>query len=413
MIIDESGAFPHGLTRGLPAYQERDIKSMSTEPVQRSIKAGGVIFNEGDAVDYAYVIEDGNVEISVQRDGTRVVLEDLGPGEFFGEMAVVDQYTRTATATVSRDCRLSVITPQQIRQRIEAADPIVRTLLRLLLSRHRSEVGVGVPLEAASALFSSFGGAHRVRLENELVEALDTGSIKVAYQPIIDLKSGSLVGFEALVRWEHPRRGSVPSEALVSLAEEASLILPLGLHVFKTAVTDLARFQRAGNSELFVSINVSPKHTADPEFVARALELCAEAGQPPARVMLELTESVQVDFEALQRWTEAVKAGGFRLTVDDFGTGFATLEYLTRLAPDTVKIDRGVVRPMPEDARTQSVVRRVLQMARDLEVSVIAEGAESARHLTMLKDMGCDMAQGYEIGRPLTSTQVESLLTAS
>jgi EAL domain-containing protein (putative c-di-GMP-specific phosphodiesterase class I) len=136
-------------------------------------------------------------------------------------------------------------------------------------------------------------------------------------------------------------------------------------------------------------------------------------GRPAADVMLELTESIMVDIEQLAGWVQTAKAMGFRVSVDDFGTGYASLEYLTRLEPHTVKIDQGFIRPLVHDRRHETVMRRVLQMARDLDVFVIAEGVETSEHVRVLTELNCDMAQGYEIGRPLTPSQVIEFLEGS
>ncbi|MFZ0487942.1 MAG: EAL domain-containing protein [Arenicellales bacterium] len=377
---------------------------MSDDSYQLEKRAGEIIFREGDLADFAYIIENGRVEISVERDGRSVALAELGSGEILGEMAVIDRFNRTATATVTRDCRLTVVTPPQILQRVEEADPVVRSLIQILMKRYRAELtrAQGMPMEAASAFVSQSRGIQKIRLENELMRAIANEDVKVVYQPIRDLANGCTSGFEALVRWDHPTRGTIPPEELVSLAEETELIVPLGLHVFEVAAKDRSALAAVGSSELFVSVNVSPRHTLDGDFLGRAKDICDKLGERPANIMLELTESVQADIQSLGAWVAAARAIGFQITVDDFGTGYASLEYLTRLAPDTVKIDRTFVRPIVEDSRTVAVLRRVLQMARDLGVRVIAEGVESSEHVRLLTELGCDMAQGYAIGRPVT-----------
>jgi len=388
---------------------------MSSDSYQLSKPAGEVIFHQGERADCAYVIEQGRIEISVERDGRTVVLSELGPGEILGEMAVMDQYRRTATARVAEACVLTMITPQQIQRRIENSDPVVRSLLSVLLARFRSELSPleeGLPMEAEDALLSYSKGIEKIRMENALRHALENGEITVAYQPIRCLRTSSTSGLEALVRWEHPTQGTISPEGLITLAEETDLIVPLSLYVLKAAVQDFIDFRAAAPRELFVSVNVSPKHTADSEFLNRAWDICTEAGGKPAEMMLELTESIMVDIEQLGSWVQTAKAMGFRISVDDFGTGYASLEYLTRLEPHTVKIDQHFIRPIVEDWRHETVMRKVLDMARELDVLVIAEGAETRDHVRLLADMDCDMAQGYEIGRPLTRDQVIDFLAA-
>ncbi len=309
---------------------------MSDDSYQLEKRAGEIIFREGDLADFAYIIENGRVQISVERDGRSVALAELGSGEILGEMAVIDRFNRTATATVTRDCRLTVVTPPQILQRVEEADPVVRSLIQILMKRYRAELtrAQGMPMEAASAFVSQSRGIQKIRLENELMRAIANEDVKVVYQPIRDLANGCTSGFEALVRWDHPTRGTIPPEELVSLAEETELIVPLGLHVFEVAAKDRSALAAVGSSELFVSVNVSPRHTLDGDFLERAKDICDKLGERPANIMLELTESVQADIQSLGAWVAAARAIGFQITVDDFGTGYASLEYLTRLAPD-------------------------------------------------------------------------------
>ncbi len=386
---------------------------MSTNSYQISRPTGECIFQEGDEADCAYLIEHGRIEISVQRDDDTQVLGELGPGDILGEMAVIDRFCRTATAKVKEDCLLTVVTPEQIQQRIQSSDPIVRGLLSVLLSRYRSGLGGerGKSIVDRDASGAEAGGIDKIRFENELRSALDNGEIKVVYQPIRCLRSHSVSGFEALVRWDHPTEGTIQPERLVALAEETDLIIPLSLYVFRTAVTDFTAFRAAAPPGLFVSVNVSPRHTVDSQFLDRIRDICAEAGGRAGDIVLELTESIMVDIEQLCRWVRAAKDAGFRISVDDFGTGYASLEYLTRLEPHSVKIDQDFIRPLVEDRRHQLVMRRVLEMAADLDVLVIAEGAATPGIVRLLTEMDCDMAQGYETGRPLDPSRVMALLS--
>lgn len=390
-------------------------RRMSSSEYQINKPAGEFIFHEGEVADCAYVIEQGRIEIAVNRDDDSVVLGELGPGEILGEMAVMDQFCRTASARVTEDCLLTVVTPRQIQQRIEASDPIVRALLSVLLTRYRSGLSLdgGGETEDGSAPDAHAGGIEKIRFENELRRALEEGEIKVVYQPIRCLRRGSVSGFEALVRWDHPAEGTIPAERLVALAEETDLIIPLSLYVFEAAVADFTAFRSAAPPGLFVSVNVSPKHTLDSEFLNRAWDICSGADCKPGDIMLELTESIMVDIEQLSSWVRTAKAMGFRISVDDFGTGYASLEYLTRLEPHTVKIDQDFIRPIVDDWRHRSVMRRVLDMAGDLGVLVIAEGVETPGIVSLLTEMDCDMAQGYGVGRPLAPARVGDYLAAN
>lgn len=386
---------------------------MPKNPHRIDRQAGEIIFHEGDPAECAYIIERGRVGIYVNREGEQITLNELGAGEILGEMAVMDQYPRTATARVIEDCQLAVITPRQIQQRIDNADPVIRSLLRILLTRYRSGLSSEPDegLKTETALSPHATGLEKIHFEMELMRALDNEEVNVAYQPILFPRDESVRGFEALVRWDHPVQGTIPPERLVALAEETDLIGPLTLHVFKVAARDLVRFRKIAPRKLFMSVNVSPRHTSDPVFLDRAQKICIEQGVNPVDIMLELTESILVDIHRLTSWVEEAKSKGFQISVDDFGTGFASLEYLTRLIPDTVKIDHNFIRPIVEDPRHVVVIRWLVEMARDLDVLIIAEGAESREHVRVLTALGCDMIQGYETGRPLTPDQVVEFLS--
>jgi len=385
---------------------------MATDKNKITKAAGEVIFREGEHADYAYIIDEGEVEISVARDGRAVSLGVLGSPEIIGEMAVIDDYCRTATATVRQDCVLTVVTPRQIQERMHRADPVVKSLLNILLTRYRSELALesGVPMENETALISAYQGIAKIRMENDLRESLGKEEVKILYQPIRSLNRLSRSGFEALVRWDHVSQGAVLPSGLVTLAEETDLIDTLTLYVFRAAAEDLVDFRTAAAEGRFVSVNISPRQTVDSDFLNKAWDICNDVGCEPSDIMLELTESIRVDIEQLKDWVDIAKAMGFLVSVDDFGTGFTSLEYLTRLEPHTVKIDKNFIRPIVDDSRHVTVVKKVIELARELDALVIAEGAETYDHLRVLTELGCDMAQGYEIDRPLTKFQTIDLL---
>lgn len=375
-------------------------------------KTGDIIFHEREPADCAYIIEKGRIEISVEREGGTVVLSELGAGEILGEMGVIDQSRRTASARVTEDCELTVVTPQQIQPRITRADPVVRSLLNTLLARHRSQPALyqGPLAEDEHVLPFASDGIGKIRFEAELMDALENEQIQVVYQPIKSLRGESPDGFEALIRWDHAIRGAVSPLGLVSLAEETNLIAPLSLYVFLAVAEDLVEFKDAASHDLFASVNVSPKDAVDSEFLNKAWDICMEAGCRTTDITLELTESIFVDIEQLCEWADTAKAMGFRLSIDDFGTGYASLEYLAKLAPHIVKMDRRLVRPIVDNPRHATIVKKIVEMARELEIRVVAEGVETPEHTRMLNDLGCDMAQGYDIGHPLTKFQALELV---
>ncbi len=223
---------------------------------------GGVLFREGDLPTTAFILEEGQVEIRATQRGRPVVLAVLGPGAILGEMAVIDDAPRTATATALSDCRLIALDRAQIAERIASSDPIIRALLQGTLQRYRSALSAlqgGKSATAERVGAEEAAGVGKMRLESQLRTALQSGGLDVRYQPLLDVASGRIAGFEALVRWTHPERGPISPAEFVALAEETSLIVPVGEYVFDTACAAAREFIDAAGRPLFVAVNVSAR----------------------------------------------------------------------------------------------------------------------------------------------------------
>jgi EAL domain-containing protein (putative c-di-GMP-specific phosphodiesterase class I) len=226
--------------------------------------------------------------------------------------------------------------------------------------------------------------------------------------------SSEIVGFEALVRWQHPTRGLVPPLAFIPLAEETGLIVPLGRWVLETACRDAVRWGRGrgGNRSAprVVSVNLSARQFAQPDLVEDVAAVLAATGLPPSALELEITESVVMDhsdpgIHTLRR----LRALGVRLVLDDFGTGYSSLAYLKHLPLDTIKIDRTFVAGIDEPA-DRSIVDAVIALAHGLGISVVAEGIETERQAERLRELGCDFGQGYLFSRPVPLDAARALL---
>ncbi len=241
----------------------------------------------------------------------------------------------------------------------------------------------------------------RLTIIGELGPAIEAGQLVVYYQPKVRLTDGAVVGMEALVRWQHPRLGLLPPPDFVELAETTGLIGPLTRFVLETAVTDLAKLNADGH-DMAVSVNVAPRCFADgglPETVDRVLD---ELGVAPGLLTLEITETAAVaDSSASIATLDLLAEMGVRLSVDDFGTGYASLAYLTSLPVHELKIDRGFVGTMDTVARNARIVESSIGLARGVGLSVVAEGVETNGAWEMLKGFGCDTAQGFLLGRPV------------
>ena len=245
----------------------------------------------------------------------------------------------------------------------------------------------------------------RLQLASDLGAAVEAGRIEVAFQPIVRLADGQVTGVESLARWEHPEHGWVPPSQFIPLAEETGQIIPLGDIVLRTAMSTLARWREQDPAlDLRVGVNVSARQVRDRDLPGRVASWLAEFGLDPARLVLELTESVMLDeaddaIEVMQHLREL----GVRFAVDDFGTGYSSLAYLRRLPVDIVKTDRAFVRELGRDDASADLVRAVVEMARSLRLDVVAEGVEDLDQHDALVEMGCGFAQGYHFARPMAA----------
>lgn len=242
----------------------------------------------------------------------------------------------------------------------------------------------------------------RVQLDTDLRNSLEQGDFHLHYQPQVDAQ-GRVIGAEALLRWQHPRRGTVLPGDFIPLAEETGFILPLGQWVLETACRQLAQW--AGSEAmagLTLSVNVSARQFHQPEFAESVLEVLRTTGANPARLRLELTESLMLnDVESVIAKMVQLKAHGIGFALDDFGTGYSSLTYLRRLPLDLLKIDRSFVRDILTDPNVAAIARTIVALAHSLGLTVVAEGIEEAGQFEFLVDQGCGGYQGYLFGRPV------------
>ncbi|MEY2462978.1 MAG: hypothetical protein QOH64_1116 [Acidimicrobiaceae bacterium] len=255
----------------------------------------------------------------------------------------------------------------------------------------------------------------RLDIENALRRALSRHELRVVYQPTIDLATGKIVGVEALLRWEHPERGPLVPKEFMDVAEETGLIVPIGTWVVDQACRQAQRWQATEDGEeLFVSVNLSSRQLESTVLIENIAEVLSNTGIQPSRLGLEITESVVMrDPEASTTALRALKDLGVRLAVDDFGTGYSSLAYLRRFPVDLLKVDQAFVDGLGRDPEDSAIVAAVVSLAHTLGMSAIAEGVETAEQLHELRVLGCDMAQGFYMSRPLVPADLDDLLAAA
>jgi diguanylate cyclase (GGDEF)-like protein len=250
-------------------------------------------------------------------------------------------------------------------------------------------------------------------LLSQLRTAIDTGQLRLHFQPKVALRAGRTVGFEALVRWAHPERGLLAPAAFLPLAARTALMRPLTDWVLREAITQCAAW-RAQGWEVDVAVNVAPATLLDADLPSRVTTMLAEGGLPGHALELEITETaVMVDPERAAETLRRLQAIGIGVSIDDFGAGYTSLSYLKSLPVRSLKIDRGFVTHLLDDDRDQAVTRSVVQLGHDLGLTVVAEGVETADVRQRLLELGCDEAQGYLMARPMEPGAVLDWLAAA
>ncbi len=252
-----------------------------------------------------------------------------------------------------------------------------------------------------------------LQLETDLRTAIERDELMMYYQPIIDLSSMRIFGFESLIRWNHPTRGFVPPTEFIPVSEQTGFIIPLTLWVLRTSCFQMVQWQRKNpaNKNLVVSINISGKHFAQKNLVEQIQEILIETGIDPACVKLELTESaVMENAESVITMLRQIRDLGIQLSIDDFGTGYSSLSYLHRFPINTLKVDRSFVNTMEDGTENGEIVRTIIALAKTLRLNVVAEGIETIHQLHQLRILGCEYGQGYLFSRPVPAEEAEKLI---
>jgi len=339
-----------------------------------------------------------------------ILLEDIA-----GEREAIDMAQRIASVftrpfvLAGSDHFVTTSIGIALAQGGELADELIRDADAAMYrakehGRARYELFDGVMRDRAIA---------RLRVENDLRRALERGELRIAYQPLVSLRDRSIVSVEALLRWDHPERGSIPPSEFIPVAEEDGLIEPIGQWVLERACRQGAQWYRArpDAAPLGISVNLSVVQVANRGFPAVIAEVLRASGLDPSCLSLEITESVMLrDAAALTDALPALKSIGLRLVLDDFGTGYSSLAYLTRLPLDALKVDRSFVDGLGSDRRDTAITEAIIAMSHALSLDVIAEGVETAVQAAELSRLGCGLAQGFLFSRAVPAAEITRML---
>jgi EAL domain-containing protein (putative c-di-GMP-specific phosphodiesterase class I) len=254
----------------------------------------------------------------------------------------------------------------------------------------------------------------RAEIEDALRGAAERGELVLYYQPEVALRTNEIIGVEALLRWHHPEWGLVSPVEFIPVAESGNVILEIGEWVLCEAMLQSARWRsRFPSRELTVAINLSPKQFVQDDFVETVARLLSTTGAEPHDICLEITENVlMTDVDLTVATLKRLKALGVRLAVDDFGTGYSSLSYLRRFPVDVLKVDQSFVSGLGHDPEDSAIVQAVVYMGQALGLTTVAEGVETGHHVVELRELACDIAQGYHFARPISVESVSRLLEA-
>jgi EAL domain-containing protein (putative c-di-GMP-specific phosphodiesterase class I) len=251
-----------------------------------------------------------------------------------------------------------------------------------------------------------------LQFETDLRHAVDREEFEVYYQPIVELDTGRMHEFEALIRWRHPVHGLISPETFIQVAEETGMIIPIGKWIIDMACRHTAEWQARSAARLSTSVNLSAKQLVHPHLCSQIKEILDETGLDPRQLKLEVTEStVMENSERSLSVLSELAALGVSLSTDDFGTGYSSLSYLHRFPFSRLKIDRSFINKMDEDEKSAAIVKTILMLGENLDIEVVAEGIETESQLATLNSLGCRLGQGFLFSEPVSADEVHSLLT--
>ena len=393
---------------------------MSTVTEIKQFKAGEFLINEGEKGHSAYIIEKGSVEILVAREGKLVQIGTRGEGSIIGEMAMIDDQPRTASVRAVEDCEVLEVSSDDFSRRMEATDPILRMVMKVILARYRdmlsrSKLVIKVPppgftkaeeLEKSDSVTDV--AVNTLKVYNELKNALKNSELKLFFQPIIDLNSGKIAGFEALARWFHPEKGTISPGIFIPVAEESGLIVEISRWALNDACIAINTILNNVNPNtcitdrpLFVSVNFSVFDFSDKDFFAQVKNIILKNNTKPENIHLEITESLLVEQpEIAKDGLEKCRDFGIKVSIDDFGTGYSSLSYLHFFPISTLKIDQSFIRLLLAQENSYQLVKSIIALAKNLNMRIIAEGIEEEKEAKTLKSMGCEKCQGFWFAKP-------------
>jgi EAL domain-containing protein (putative c-di-GMP-specific phosphodiesterase class I) len=400
---------------------------------RKTFKAGKIIFKEGDIRENAYILEAGEIQI-IRGDihDKANIMATLSEGDLFGEMALIEPGLRSATAMVTEDCVIYMISPDLLEERLKGLDPIVMSIFTRLVEGYRfgriekDKSGdlfrkflmqeQAEETKKALSVFSSKKSEFlkELAMEQEVRRALSERHFQPYLQPIVSLSDNQIIGFETLIRWHHPEKGMIMPDSFIPVAERMNLIQAIDRQMLEMACEVIPKMARVvkNNSLPFISVNLSGVNFEDNSMVLGIAEVLNAADINPANIKLEITESAFIgNADKAAKILEGLKKLGVTIALDDFGVGYSSLGYLHKFAIDGIKIDRSFTKRARDNRKGMDIVEAIVNLAKTFDLGVIAEGIETKDDVDALTKIGCVEGQGYLFGKPLTIDDALSLLS--
>lgn len=378
--------------------------------------AGEIIFQEGEPGECAYIIESGSVSIFMAAQGHDKPVGRVGSGDIFGEIALLDLQPRTATAMCTEKTVLIPVQRKMVNTLLEKTDPIIRNLLLVVLERYRVNhippmTHTLVPAKELQTIKVNASKnrdslreevTQKLALVHDISHGLTHNEFDLYYQPICELATGSVAGYEALIRWNHPRNGLVSPLDFLWMAESTGQIREIGLWTLERACRDWPILRQHTKHEFpFVSVNLSANQLVGEGLMKELRDLLTRYQIPASQLKLELTESIFINNpEQAHLLLNQLTELGCSLALDDYGTGYSGLNSLQRYPIATMKIDQSFINTMLTSAQSNEIVRSSIKLAHSLGMNVVAEGIETEDIYLSLIEMQCDFGQGWYFGRP-------------
>lgn len=398
----------------------------SSDQSLKTYDIGDIIMRQGDSGDYAYIIEEGRVEIRIERpNGETLVVGTRGEGAMIGEMSLIDNAPRTATVVALEKCSLLAITKDDFTRRLDHADPVLRMTIEVILTRYRDTLTRAdikqerthwpMAESVEKQYLQENDAVDSIRIANEFSTALSDGSVSLHYQPIVNLQTGDIFGFEALMRWVHPERGFISPGIFIPIIEDNGQIVEASKWAFRESCNALKRMQdiTGYHNKFHMSVNFSSTDFSSDDFIDNIYNTISETDVHADHIHLEITERLLMSQpETAKHSLDMCRKAGMGISIDDFGTGYSSLSYLHSFPINTLKIDQSFVRDMHKDESSLELVRCIASLGKTLNMKIVAEGVEQKEEAKLLKDMGCEYAQGYYFAKPMSEADMIALINS-